>query len=585
MKRKLFTAFFILILTATLTTGLLSINFIGKIYVNNIKNKLISNGNLIIETLLQKEQQNNTKIVYFNLAQKFAKKVDARITFLDINGIPLADSEDNSIIFEDYSNKQEIIEAVNGRIGVVTRRSPAYNKNYMYVAMPPVYIRDKYIVTCLSVPLKQREDLNMEFIQYTIYAILIGMFVAIPIGLWYTQAITRPINEIINSSKSIAMGNFEQKVVVKTGDEIENLADNFNNMAEKLSIMIQELYDKNIKLDLILKNMTDGIIAVDTSGKVIMMNPAFKKMFNIISKTKGVKVWEFLPTQELQQMMKYTLEQKISIDKEIVIKNTVERILRVQINPIEKYGKQDTIGVLATFSDITEMKRLEKLKTEFVINASHELKTPLTSISGYIETLKLGAIENDQYRDKFIDILEKETERLKKIVEDLLNLAQVENLKPAKNKEPIYLAKAVDQVFDIFLIEAEKKNLSLMKNIDKNLTAFVYSKDLFKQMLINLIDNSIKYTPPNGRIIVSAAPAEDGVIITVEDNGIGIPQKDIPRIFERFYRVDKNRSRKVGGTGLGLAIVKHIVLAHDGEITVESILGQGSKFSISLPGN
>lgn len=581
MKRKLFTAFFILVLTATLTTGLLSINFINKIYLNNTKNKLISNGNLIIETLLQKQQQ-NTKIIYFNLAQKFARKVDARITFLDIYGKPLADSETNSIIFEDYSTKPEIIEAVKGRTGIVTRYSPTYREYRMYVAMPPAYIRDKNIITRLSVPLREIAALNMEFGKYTIYAILIGMLVAIPIGLWYTQAITRPINEIINSSKSIATGNFDQKVVIKTGDEIENLADNFNNMAEKLSVMIQELHNKNIKLNLILKNMTDGIIAVDTSGKVIMLNPAFKKMFNIISKTKGVKAWDILPTEELQIMMKNTLENKTPLDKEIVVKDALDRILRVQMNPIEKYGKQNPIGVLATFSDITEMKRLEKLKTEFVVNASHELKTPLTSISGYIETLKLGAIDNVKYRDKFIDILEKETERLKKIVEDLLNLAQIENLKPAKSMKPIHLTEVVSQVFDIFLIKAEKKNLSLIKKIDKDLIVFVHSKDLFKQMLINLIDNSIKYTP-QGQVVVSAALAKKSIVITVEDTGIGIPEKDIPRIFERFYRVDKNRSRKVGGTGLGLAIVKHIVLAFNGEITVDSTLGKGSKFIISLP--
>lgn len=586
MKKRLFTTYLILILIGTLTTGIFSLKLIITNYETGIKDRLITSGNLI-NSSLEKIQEDGEEFNYYKLSQDFAKQAEAAITFIDDTGQAVADSSDNSIIFVNQMDKPEVRGAVSGNIATSKRISNISKQNTLYIAMPPIELSGRKIVTRLAFPLADVSKLNELLLKSILTSIVIGIIFAISIGYWYVEKIASPIKRITAASKLISMGQLDKRVDISTKDEIEELANNFNNMASKLSKMITEINDNNVKLNAILTSMTDGILAIDNDNRIILLNPAIQRMLEIPSgDIIGKHLSEVLISSDLHDLISDTAENSKIQEIEFTSKDDERKIVKIYTNMIQdsRNDLSQHIGVLMVVQDVTEIRKLEKLRTEFVINASHELKTPLTSISGFIETLKLGAANDKKYRDRFLNIIEEETNRLGRLVNAMLTLSDIENAKNMLKNESIDVFNTVREVIYMFKPIAYKKKINLRMDVEQNLKISVYNKDWFKQIIINLVDNAIKYTPDNGQVKIIAYNKDDSIHIIIKDNGLGIPKEDIPRLFERFYRVDKTRSRKLGGVGLGLAIVKHIVMSYGGNIEVRSKKGKGSEFIIEIPG-
>ncbi|MGV8148668.1 MAG: two-component system histidine kinase PnpS [Alkaliphilus sp.] len=396
-----------------------------------------------------------------------------------------------------------------------------------------------------------------------------------------------PLIEMTEATKRISDGDLTKRITVTSSDEIGKLATNFNNMAIRLSETIKELSESNINLSAVLTSIINPIIAVDNNHRIVLLNPAAEQLFEVSAEeAKNMHILEVFRNNILDEELTNILENRIETQTEITINKPQEKVLKIHTNLIKPKNDPDKIiGVVVLIQDVTEIRKLEKMRSGFVANVSHELRTPLTSISGFIETLKSGAIDDEKTKKRFLDIIDIEAERLTRLIDDILTLSEIENTKHKDNRQKILPSDSIKEIEEIMKPVATTKGIEIASEIGSNLTAIYGNKDWFKQMMINLLDNAIKYTISGGKVHIIVYEKYNKIFISVKDSGIGIPKKDLPKLFERFYRVDKARSRKVGGTGLGLAIVKHIVLSFDGKIKVSSEKGKGTEFTVIIPIN
>lgn len=589
MQKRIFFTYTILLLVGIIISGVLTLGFIKGSYLKAMERMLISNGNLVNQFIEDKiEEDPFYNINFSELAHKYAKQANARVTFINNNGIVIGDSEiplEQLPNIESHLYRPEVQAALKGSIGRSNRYSATTQVNYLYIAVPIRVEGRIFGVTRLAFPLTEIDKLNLKLLQSTLIAALCGLVVATILGYRYVNNVTKPIKEITKSAQKIANGDFKNRVYVKSSDEIGMLADTFNLMAAKLNETISELWDKNTKLQSTLASMNEALFAVDNNYKIILINPVAKSLFKISDEDViGRHILEVIRSNKLHEVLKDMLHSQSVGQKEIAMDHPETRILKIYTNFIRlDRDPNRIIGIMALIEDVTEMRKLENMRSEFVANVSHELKTPLTSIAGFIETLKSGAIDNEKVRNRFLDIIEIETERLGRLIDDLLSLSAIENSKFSLTREEINVNEVIAEINDMVEGLVAQKHIHYRAEVEASLPPIVGNRDWFKQMMLNLIDNAIKYTPDGGTVKVLVYKKYDNLFLVVKDTGIGIPKQDIPRLFERFYRVDKARSRKVGGTGLGLAIVKHIVLALNGEIRVSSELNKGSEFTVRIP--
>lgn len=336
------------------------------------------------------------------------------------------------------------------------------------------------------------------------------------------------------------------------------------------------------KLETVLSSMFEGVLVVDKKGEILLMNPSLKKIFLIDSPPEGKRPLEIIRNSTIQDIVDRTLkgEQKLVSD-EISLVVPEEKVLK--INSAAMVRDNVIEGAILVFHDITELRRLEKIRQDFVANVSHELRTPLTSIKGYAETLLDGAMQDKDNAKDFMEIIYRDSDRLAKLIDDLLDLSKIEYGKLKMVFLPIDILEVIKRTIKVLEAQAKRKSICISLNITGGLPKILADETRISQVVLNLLDNAIKYTPDGGKILISASTKDRFVQMDISDTGIGIPENDLPRIFERFYRVDKARSRELGGTGLGLSIVKHIVQAHNGHVWIQSTLGQGSTFSFSIP--
>lgn len=589
MKRKIFFTYAILLIIGTILTGLLSLSFIKIDFLDNIENMLVTNGNLI-NTMIQQETNKKEPINYHKLSKELSKSIDARITFIDKSGVVIGDSDVQDLsMVENHRSRKEVEEALRGEIGKSERISKTVNIDYLYVAIPWINGENQVMgITRLAYPLTEIEKINSILIRSIIFSVLIGLIVAIPLGFRYLNHITKPIKEITVKIKKIADGNFKERVYIDSTDEIRILADTFNFMSDTVDRNMTELMDYNTKIKSILSSMEEGLIAVDNTNNIILANKSANKLFDILPENIiGMKPWDVIDDEILRDLFIDILEKRDSRSFEVVLNegNKIIKLYSEIINHAQDPNRR--IGMLILGMDVTEMRKLEIMRTDFVANVSHELRTPLTSISGFVETLRNGAAEDANTRNRFLDIISIEADRLSRLIEDLLTLSHIEGRDMSSTGEAdIDINSRIKDVISMLDELAKKKNIRISIE-ESHLPSILGNDDWFKQLMVNIIDNGIKYTQSGGRVDIRTKYDKDSnqIVVEVEDNGIGIPKEDIPRLFERFYRVDKARSRKVGGTGLGLAISKHIVLSFNGNITVKSKEGIGTKFIIRLPIN
>ncbi len=399
----------------------------------------------------------------------------------------------------------------------------------------------------------------------------------------YTITMKRFLKNFLKISKKVSNKEFHSRLESSARGELGELTRNFNFMMETMENTIEEVEYKHIQLTSVLKSISHGILAIDIDGNIILINDEARKMIKskCIGEEEGKNINQVIDVVEILKYIKQCIGSKENKTSHLKLEG--ETVYRIKIDPVYlQNSKNAIIGSIINIENITEIIKLENMRRDFVANVSHELKTPLTSISGFIETLIMNENLEVNKRNRFLAIIQKESDRLKRLIEDILLLSSIEN-KNNLVREEIILFDVFKEVYDMISYIANSKNIDLSYEFEDEKVIIQAYGDYMKQLLLNLIDNAIKYTPEGGKVIVKQFTKNDEIIIEVIDNGMGIPKEDQSKIFQRFYRVDKARSRSVGGTGLGLAITKHIVNSLNGTISVESEVGKGSKFITKLP--
>jgi len=497
-------------------------------------------------------------------------KIHTRVTIITADGTVLADSDENIRTMENHSHRLEVVEALQGKTGRSVRFSSTANEDMLYIAVP-IKKGGKIIgVIRTSLYLKDIDKLLTK-LNYHVAWISLGIVIIALLGAFLiSNSVVQPIKSLTSAARKVTSGDFSVRVFLKTKDELRELADSFNRMNEEMQRMFTELGQQKEELNSIIHSLQEGLLVVDKQGRIIRANESFRRIVGS-QPTEGKFYWEIMRNPQLAELLKKASTEKRNFVEELTLG---DRIFMCSVTPLE--GRE---GIVSIFHDITEIKNIEKIKKDFVTNVSHELRTPLTAIKGYAETLREEV--DAEPGKKYVEIIERNTDRLINIVNDLLLLSGLEE-KLSLELEDIDLRDFLENVIKIFDQRLKDKQLSLVMNVKENLPPIKADLSKLEQMLVNLLDNAVKYTD-RGEITISMDALDKRVQIQVRDTGIGIPKDDIPRVFERFYVVDKSRSRKSGGTGLGLSIVKHIVLLHHGTIDIESTLGEGTKITVTLP--
>jgi len=580
---KLFFTYIIIIIICVTFTGILAIISLRNFYINHLSSNLKSNATLVANILEDDLSTNNLSQIKLK-TKDLGKELETRITIIDINGIVLGDSEKDPALMENHADRPEIKEALQGKIGNSIRYSSTLEIDMLYIAIPIIKNGQILGVVRLSLPLTDVNRGIANLRKIIILATLIALAIASITSLIISLTITRPLQEMTKVSQKISKGDFSKKLKICRQDEIGQLANSLNLMSEELENKIRVISEDKNKMKVVLSSVIEGIIAIDKEGRIILFNNALKNMTDYSSdRVLGKFHWEIIRNNQLNELLKEVLQKGQPLTQEITIFSPQEKIFRASANPLTK--KNEVWGAVVVLNDITEIKKLEKMRSEFVANVSHELRTPLTSIQGFVETLKDGAINDPGKAQYFLEIIEKQSNRLNNLIEDILQLSKIESQEIIMNLQSINLRDLIDKTISEFKKKIEQKNHKIKINISPQLPLIKADPEQIEVVFRNLLDNAIKYTPNGGEIYISAFEKAENIYIEIADNGIGISAEHLPRIFERFYRVDKDRSRKLGGTGLGLAIVKHIVQAHGGTIGVESKPGKGSKFFFTLPKN
>ena len=421
----------------------------------------------------------------------------------------------------------------------------------------------------------------VDTINIEIIITLVSVVIAI-VSARYAINVRKYLREIIDVSKRVSNNEHHARMDLGGNGELGEFAKNYNDMIKNLYNTFDELEYKNLQLRSILKSISNGILAIDIEGNILLINDEAKKMINcpkeVMVEGRNIS-FAIRNDMILKQIMMFMGSKE---NEKTVVNLDDGRFLRIKLDPVYlQNNKSIVIGSIVNIEDISERVRAENMRKDFVANVSHELKTPLTSISGFAETLKLNENIDKETRNRFLGIIDGEANRLKRLIEDILTLSFIENDKK-EEKESINLYSVYRRVEDMLTISAKTKSIELVCDADESINIRA-NADYVKQIILNLVDNAIKYTPENGDVNVKIFKEKDYAVIKVSDTGMGIPKEDQARIFERFYRVDKARSREIGGTGLGLAITKHIVINLGGTISVESVLEKGSTFTVKIP--
>ncbi|MBV4436022.1 two-component system histidine kinase PnpS [Clostridium tyrobutyricum] len=565
MKKKLMIYMLGTLVTSLVIMTILFIIIQNHEYVENMKRTLKINNQIIINTLEMKDDKDKSEFLKNNF-----KNGIIRDTYINRNGKVISDSAAHEQYMENHNSRKEIEEARKNGTGYDIRISATTKKNTLYFA---TMMKDGYIVRS-SMTMQVVKGFENAYLKYYIIIMMLSIVISILLLNKFSKSIVGPIKRLQNITFNMANGQLDKRVNIKSKDEIGKLANTFNNMADKLELILNDFASQNNQLEAILKSMDSGVIAVDTNNKIIMINPYAKDMFRINRDIIGENLMDSIRDFELEDIFKYDDTDY----REIKMLWPKERNLRVKTANIIN-GDHNRIGTVAVVQDITDIKKLENMRSQFVANVSHELKTPLTSIRGFSETLRY--VKDDKNKNKFLNIIDDEANRLTRLIDDILTLSNIENNKEVV-KDRIDINSVIRDVCYLMSSSAKKKDIHIETNISE--VPDIYGdKDRFKQMIINLIDNAIKYSDNGGRVKIGTKFDVNKSIIWVEDNGVGISEEHKQRLFERFYRVDKARSRSQGGTGLGLAIVKHIVISFNGKIKVESKIGVGSKFIVQIP--
>jgi len=519
------------------------------------------------------------------LCKELGRETATRITLILPSGEVLGDSVEDPARMENHADRPEVQVALTGGMGRSTRFSFTLQKEMMYLAVPVSaggevrgVVRAAMAVTAIDRALR---SLYLKVILGGAAAVLAAAL----LSLFLSRRISRPLEEMRRGAERFARGELDKRLAVSGSDEICGLAETMNQMAAHLDDRIRTVLRQRNEQEAVLASMVEGVLAVDLEERILRLNRAAGRLLGVRpEQAEGRRIQEVVRKADLQRFVARALANREPVEGDIVLHDAEgERYLQAH-GTVLRGAQGQEIGALVVLNDVTRLRRLENLRRDFVANVSHELKTPITAIKGFVETLLDGAAEDPDNARRFLQIITRQADRLNAIIDDLLDLSRIEQ-EAERGGIPLTpgaIRPVLDAAVQACALSAREKSLQIVLHCAAELTAPI-NAPLLEQAVLNLLTNAIKYSEAQGRVAVDAAQLGDKVMIKVRDWGCGIAPEHLPRLFERFYRVDKARSRKQGGTGLGLAIVKHIVQNHGGEVVVHSVPGEGSTFTLILP--
>jgi two-component system phosphate regulon sensor histidine kinase PhoR len=580
---RLFSLFLLIGLSALFVISWYGSRSFKDFYIGETAQDLRFRSQLLIP-LLKDHIEDISPVRVDNICKEYGEIISSRITVVLPDGQVIGDTEADPSTMDNHSDRVEILTALGGNVGKSIRYSHTIDTDMLYVAIP-VYDHDQILaVIRISIALTSLEKAVLEANREIFIGALLMAFLIAIASFVISRKISKPLEIIKNGADRFASGDLDHKIHVNASEELNSLADAMNNMALELKNRIIDVERQRNEKEAVFDSMVEGVLAVDLDERIISINRAAAGLLGInIEKAAGQTIQEAIRNARLQMLITKTLQNNESTTDEIIIYDGQELYLQANGTPLEN-NLNKKIGVLVVLENITRLKKLENIRREFVANVSHELKTPITSIKGYIETLMDSPDMNKEEMRKFLEIADKHANRLGAIVDDLLQLSSIERdlekggITPDRGK--IYTV--VENAILFCQSKANQKKIKINLACSSDLEANINSQ-LLEQAIINLIDNAINFSEPGELIDISARKSQAEIIVEVKDNGCGIESEHLPRLFERFYRVDKSRSRHKGGTGLGLSIVKHIAQAHGGYPSVDSTPDKGSIFRIHLP--
>jgi two-component system phosphate regulon sensor histidine kinase PhoR len=504
-----------------------------------------------------------------------------RVTVITSDGQVLADSQSDPSTMENHAERPEIRDALANGDGRSIRRSVTVGRDLLYYAVrlpvaggPPVILR-------FASPLQTLTEELSDFRKRLWLASLVMLLVTGAASLLISRSFSDRVERLRNFSDRVAEGDFRPLEANRSGDAMDALGVSLNQTASRLDRTIRTLTEERNLSSAILGSMVEGVAVVNASERLLFANPGFAEILDLdVPPQSGRALVEVVRQTELLEAVRQVLRGEPRVKAEIVTGTLRQRFFAVTVAAV---SAAETSGAVIVLHDITDLRKLERVRRDFVANVSHEFKTPLTAIQGFAETLLAGAIDDAQNRVRFLEIILEHSQRLARLTDDLLRLSQMDADRLGLEIQGVGVSQFVESCVETARRPAAERDLRISVNLSNRLPDIAADRRRLAEVLQNLLDNAIQYTPPGGQIMLSASANGSEVTFTVSDTGIGIPQTDQPRIFERFYRVDVARSREVGGTGLGLAIAKHLVEVHGGRIWVESEVGQGSQFHFTVP--
>ncbi|HET6363600.1 MAG TPA: ATP-binding protein [Nitrospirota bacterium] len=570
--RRIFILYAVIMVLAVLFTELYITDTVRDDHITDIRDHLVVEAALIANGISFR-----TASPLDDLSMRFKETTGSRVTIISLDGRVLGDSDTDSTHMDNHTHRQEIQQASLNGIGMAIRHSDTLKYDFLYVAkkimkgpQPEGFIR-------LSVPLREI-DRSINILRIKILSIVVSVMLAAGIfSLWQIERIRRLTGQIRNFSRSIARGELGRKLFLERAGEFDEIAESLNTMSVELKNSIASHEEERHRLNVILRSIPDALFIIDAHGVILLSSLAARKLFGEIA-LQGKPFIEVMRNSEFLSLVENVQKQQAAGVAEIRIGSPLEQYCVVQVSPLF-YDEREPSGFIAVFHDITQLKKLEQTRTDFVANISHEIKTPITAIQGFADTLLEGALDDRENAFRFLQTIKMNSERINSLVDDLMTISKIELGVIKVKKSIVDVQEVVDHVLTLLRDKAAEKNLTIRTEVRPEPRTLEADRDRLIQILTNLVDNAIKFTEKGG--VAFGDSLENGkVYLFVEDTGIGIPQRHLPRLGERFYRVDPGRSRNMGGTGLGLAIVKHLVKAHDWDIRFESTPGKGTKVKI-----